>query len=169
MKRNAAWILLCLTFASLFTGCKNTVQKEKTAPTIAIANPWSNWDSLEEAEAAAGFSFGLPEKIADRYEAAEYRTMNRQLIEVIYRDHETEVRVRKAKGEGQDISGDYNTYDTCTEENIDGGTVTTYRNSGSNGVKQLIFCQNDSWSITAPEGFAGDDNHDFVSSILGLS
>ena len=164
MKRTLAMILLCLCAALLWTGCKNSGgEEEKTM----IANPWSQWDSMAEAEAAVGFSFGMPENIDGRYFASVFRTMNGELMEVIYRDGDSEVRVRKQKGEGQDISGDYNTYDICTEEHVAGGTVTIYQNSGSNGVKQVISCDGFSWSITAPEGFAGDDNQDFVSSILG--
>ena len=164
MKRTAVLILACLCAVMLWTGCRNS--KEEAEP-VSIANPWSDWASMAEAETAVGFAFGLPEEIAGRYTADAFRTMNGELMEVIYRDGDTEIRVRKQKGEGQDISGDYNTYDICTEEHVAGGTVTTYQNSGSNGVKQVISCEGFSWSITAPEGFTGDDNQDFVSSILG--
>lgn len=170
MKRMVSGIFLCMTAAVLLIGCCiPKSQEHKTEQTTAIANPWSDWDTMEDAEAEVGFDFGLPETIADTYQACGFRTMNKELMEVIYRDEDREVRVRKCSGEGQDISGDYNTYDVCTEENIGGGSVATYQNSGSNALKQVISCNGFSWSVTAPEGFAGDDNHDFVNLILGLS
>lgn len=168
MKRVAAMILLCLAVSACFTGCGSPqVEQEEKTKTAAIGNPWSDWDSMEAVESAAGFSFGLPEVIADCYTAAAFRTLNDELIEVIYRDGDLEVRVRKQKGENQDISGDYNQYDTCTEESYGEATVITYRNSGSNAVKQLISDQGYSWSVTAPEGYWGDSCQDFVNEILG--
>ena len=161
MKKIMAFILSCLIVSAFFSGCG----KQK-AQTTTIGNPWSDWNSIKEAESAAGFSFGLPEVVADAYTATAFRTLNNELIEVIYHDGDSEIRVRKQKGEGQDISGDYNTYDTCTEENINGATVTTCHNSDSNVVKQLISYQGYSWSFTASNGFRGDSNADFLNLIL---
>ena len=168
MKQVIAMILLFLTaFVCLVRCWAQEAQREPQNQTAAIGNPWSDWDSLEEAETAVGFYLDLPEVISDRYTAAVFRTMNNELLEVIYCDGETEVRVRKQKGEGKDISGDYNQYDTCTEESYGEATVITYRNSGGNAVKQRISAQGYSWSLTAPEGYWGDSCQDFVNAVLG--
>jgi hypothetical protein len=167
MKRNASILLLCFMISVIFTGCGNqTVTQEQTSQKTAIGNPWSDWDSIEEAESVIGFSFGLPEVIADSYAAAEIQTMNGELIEVVYRDEEFEVCVRKQAGEGQDISGDYNQYDICTEEKVGGATVICYSNSGSDALKQLISYQGYSWSMVAPNGYWGDSGIEFLNTIL---
>ena len=166
MQKNASIILLCCIISAIFAGCWNqTVAQEQISQTTAIGNPWSDWDSIEEAESVIGFSFGLPEVIADSYNAVSIRTLNNELIEVVYRDEGFEVCVRKQKGEGQDISGDYNEYDTCTESNHNGGTITNYHNSNNNAVKQLISYKGYSWSLVAPNGCWGDSNWDFVNRI----
>jgi hypothetical protein len=163
-------ILLCLSVSACFTGCGNQkVEQEKSSQTAAIANPWSKWDSMEEAEAAAGFSFGMPEVISDRYTAAVFRTLNNELIEVIYRHENFEVCVRKQKGEGEDISGDYNKYDTCTEQDFNGGRIINYYNSDDNAAKQVISYKGYSWSLVAPKGYEGDSNSDFLDKILEAS
>ena len=162
MKRITAIILLCL----IFVGCGNRNAPQEKSQTAAIGNPWSDWASMEEAEAAAGFPFGLPEVIAGSYKADAYRTLNGELIEVIYRDGDSEVRVRKQKGEGQDISGDYNPYDTCTETKSGEAAIACYRNSGNNALKQIISKGGYSWSLTAPDGCWGDSNADFLNAIL---
>ena len=168
MKKNTSIILLCCMIVAIFAGCGNqAVTQAQTSQTTAIGNPWSGWDSIEEAEAVVGFSFGLPEVIADSYKAVSFRTLNKELIEVVYRDGDFEVCVRKKSGEGQDISGDYNEYETCTETNHNGGTITNYHNSDNNAVKQLISYQGYSWSLVAPNGCWGDSNWDFLSKILG--
>ena len=75
-----------------------------------MINPFTDSDSLEEAEQLAGFSAILPEKIEDSNTRID-RSMGQTLLEVIYEDgEENEIaRVRKGIGEA-DISGDYNEY-----------------------------------------------------------
>ena len=169
MKKKAiGLVLLCLIPFAVCVGCgTQSAKQEQTSQTAMIGNPWSDWDSIEAAESAVGFSFGLPEVIADRYTVVSVRTLNRELIQVVYRDESFEVCVRKRKGEGQDISGDYNEYETCTEENYNGGTITNYYNSNNNAVKQLISYKGYSWSLVALNGYWGDSNWDFVSKIWG--
>ena len=166
MKKKISIILLCCMISAVFAGCGNqTAAQEQASQTTMIGNPWSDWDSIEEAESAVGFSFELPETVADSYNAVSVRTLNNELIEVVYRDAEFEVCVRKQKGEGQDISGDYNEYETCTEASHNGGTITNYHSSNKNAVKQLISYNGYSWSLVARNGCWGDSNWDFVSKI----
>lgn len=154
--------LFCLILSVLMCGCGR--QKEQTQ-TVSIGNPWSDWETLAEAEAAVGFSFGLPTEIGDSCTAEAFRTMSGELLEVIYRSGDSQIRVRKQKGEGQDISGDYTQYDICTQETIGTATVTGYRDSRSNAEKLLISCGGYSWSVTAPDGFHGACAADFVNRI----
>ena len=147
-------------------GCGNTAAEQETiTQTTAIANPWSDWDSVEEAEAAVGFSFGLPDVIADHFTATVFRTMNDELIEIIYRDQDAEICVRKKAGEEQDLSGDYNQYEICTVKAFDGGTVAYYSNSGNNAVKLLVSYKGYSWSLVATDGWGEDSNWDLVKEI----
>ena len=100
MKKNASIILFYCIISAIFAGCGNqTVVQEQISQTTAIGNPWSDWDSIEEAESVVGFSFGLPEVIADSYNAVNIRTLNNELIEVVYCDEGFEVCVRKKIGE----------------------------------------------------------------------
>ena len=164
MKKIVLVILLYGVISAAFAGCGNqpVVQKQTTA----IGNPWSDWDSIQEAESAVGFSFGLPDVIADSYHAVSVRTLNNELIEVVYLDADFEVCVRKQKGEGQDISGDYNKYETCTQTSCNEGLITNYQNSNNHAVKQLISYKGYSWSLVALNGYWGDSNWDFLSKIL---
>ena len=167
MRKTISTLLLCLIFSAILPACgKQTSEPEQASQTVAIANPWSDWNCIEEAESVIGFSFGLPEVIAGSYTAQSFRTLNNDLIQVVYRDEGFEVCVRKQKGEGQDISGDYNKYETCTVEKHNGGSITSYHNFNNDAVKQLISYKGYSWSLVAPKGYWGDSNWDFVSLIL---
>lgn len=159
-------IIICLTVLLGLIGCgAPTAEKPEETHTVRIANPWSSWSSVAEAEAAVGFSFGLPDVIAECYHAESFRTMNGELMEVVYRCGDFTVCVRKQKGEGQDISGDYNIYETCTETNCDSGRIITYRNSNNSAVKQIISYQGYSWSLVADYGYWEDSNETFIHEI----
>lgn len=167
--RQVISISLCLVLLVLLAGCGKANNKETELPQSAqLANPWSSWASIAEAELAVGFSLGLPEIIAETYIAEEIRTMNSELIEIVYRDEDLEVRVRKQEGEGQDISGDYNNYEFCSEQHTNGGIITSYHNSNNNAVKQIISFQGYSWSLVAPNGYWGDSNQDFLHYVWNI-
>lgn len=166
MKKITFFLLSWVMVSAVFTGCGNqTAAPEETSQKTAIGNPWSNWTSIEEAENHIGFQFGLPEVIAERYHASAIRTLNKDLIEVIYRDESFEVCVRKQKGEGQDISGDYNKYEVCTETEQNGAVIISFHNTNHAAVKQLISFKGYSWSLVAPNGYWGDSNWDFMRKI----
>ena len=167
MKKDVSVLLLCLMLSALCVGCGN----QKTEPaqpttTTTIGNPWSDWDALEDAESAVGFSFGLPDVIADRYHAVSFRTLNGELIQVVYSDEDSEVCVRKQAGNVQDISGDYNEYEICAETSRSGGTVTRYQNFDTPAVKQLISYDGYSWSLVAANGYWEDSNEAFLRAIF---
>ena len=111
--------LLCFALVLSMAGCgaqspAETVP-ESTAADLAgsmtfIGNPWQYFDTLAEAEAAAGFACGVPEGIADDCRATAFGVMtsgDAPLLEVTYLDGAQEITLRKSRGEGQDISGVY--------------------------------------------------------------
>ena len=168
MKRIFIMILFCFNTILLFGGCGNSkyVPKEEEQ-LVEIANPWTEWESIEETEKATGITFGLPKVISDSYVADEFRTMKGELIEVVYHgDDELEVCVRKQKGEGSDISGDYNEYENYEKKEVHGGEVSIYYNTDNRSIKQVISYQGYSLSIVAPKGFWGDSNQDFLNLIF---
>ena len=167
MKRIAVIFLMCCVVPFLFIGCARQNQtQDQGSPVVGFGNPWSEWNSIEEAELATGFSFGLPNVIGDCC-AAEFRTMNNEMIEIIYKDQDEgyEVCIRKQKGEGQDISGDYNEYEICSEKEYYGGSIAVYSNSGNDAMKVIIGYRGYSWSIVTTDGLSSDSLEDFLSSI----
>ena len=93
------------------TGATPEEAASSDAPmSMQIANPWSEFDPLEEAEADAGVEITLPESYQG-FDHRIYRAMHRQMIEVIYQDADGQegFRIRKSHDVG-DISGDYNSY-----------------------------------------------------------
>lgn len=158
--------ILILMFCLLLTGCSSTAQSpettEETAPLLQMGNPWKDYASLEEAEAACGLDFPLEDVVADSYKAETCRVMNGQLLEVTYRDDSFEVTVRMQAGEGQDISGVYAEYkDIFTYEEETYTIVLKYIQGG--GILQLISKNGYSYSFYAPNHYWGDSNADFLA------
>jgi hypothetical protein len=106
---------------------------------IGMPNPWSDWASLDEAAAAAGFSLAVPDRSAE-YAYRAFRTLKNAdgtcLFEVLDRTSEDgagpaykEIRIRKSNESGE-ISGDYNNYPETREISVGSRRVTV---RGANG------------------------------------
>ena len=158
-------LMILMLLSLLLAGCSpKTEPVEASAPakemTTQLANPWKDYPSLEEAEAACGLTFPMPETIAGSYVAESFRVMNGQLLEVRYRDGEFPVTVRMQAGEGQDLSGVYGEFENVQTAEVDGATITGMNING--GVVQLITKDGYSYSLYAPNHYWGDSNVEFL-------
>ena len=98
---------------------------------IQIPDPWQECTSLEEAGKLAGFSFTAPETV-DGYTERYIAAIEGDIAQVIFSngdEDDSTLYFRKGLG-GDDISGDYNTYDVTEEQTIDGHTVLCKVNDG---------------------------------------
>ena len=170
--RKTCIILIALILSVFILGCSMTDDTQQSEQAYAeLTNPWDEWKTLEEAEKAVGFEFGLPTVMTDSYKAESFKTLNDELIEVVYRDDDYEVIVRKQKGEGQDISGDYNEYLEHGNHERSGAGIEWFWGLSDNKTpfnpsKTLISYDGFSWSLVAPKGYWGDSQEDFFIAIL---
>ena len=112
---------------------KSAVTETGAAPdaqdSMQIANPWSDFDSLKEAEADALLQIKLPESYQN-FDHRIYRSMHGEMLEIIYQDADGQegFRIRKSRG-SEDISGDYTSY--AQEKTLtSGGRSVTIRGNG---------------------------------------
>lgn len=146
------WAVLCiLLISALFFGCGSKEEVSSDNNYMQIGNPWKDYESLSQAEDAAGIKLDIPETI-EGYTATVFRVMNDELLEVRYTDGESEVTVRKQAGEGQDISGDYTTYPGVKGMDLDGGSVKE-RTDGTVSSTIISF-GGYSWSVYSPAEIA---------------
>lgn len=76
---------------------------------VQIPNPLIYHQTIDEASKVVGFAFKTPAKLPEGYAQSEIVTINKEIAQVIYKNGETVITYRTAKG-SSDISGDYNTY-----------------------------------------------------------
>ena len=141
-------------------------EPENEKENVQIPSPWQECASLEEAGKLAGFSFTAPERIEgleNRYIAA----IPGELAEVIFSSgDENQASVCFRKGVGtDDISGDYNTYDTVEVQTIGGKTVTC------KGSKGLVYTAtwNDSGNSYAVMSDTGMDAEQLAAWVQSLA
>lgn len=127
---------------------QETTTEEKTQETVeaesgenaenmlGMPNPYTDHDSLEEAEEYAGFKIQVPDEICGA-KAAAFRNLGTKMLEVIYYDGDTEVaRVRKGTGE-DDISGDYNEYEL--DETVDAADTQVTLKGSADGYALAVW------------------------------
>ncbi len=109
-------ILITMAAVLLFAAAACGSRKENTSgdmpeneENISVANPFTDFASLAEAEEAAGFTIALPEvPEADR---TVYRAAKGQMLEVIFcKGEEHLLTLRKAAGI-KPVDGDFNSYE----------------------------------------------------------
>lgn len=140
-------IMLCAALGLGSAAVSGRLQEKKQVSEefVNMINPFTDSDSLEEAEKLAGFSIVIPEKIQGSSNRI-YRSMDQTLLEIIYEDREEiEIaRVRKGTGEA-DISGDYNEYALEQKVSVKGKQVLL---KGENNRFQLAVWSDNGYSYS---------------------
>lgn len=129
------------TGASAQTGATMNEDAIDEEMMIGIPSPIVEYNTLAEAEKAAGFRFQVPATIKD-YEEISYTVISGDLIQVIYSGDSGEICIRKmAASDTEDISGDYNLYGNVETATVrghevvirgseDSATLATWTNKG---------------------------------------
>lgn len=99
---------------------------------VQIANPFVDYDTLEEAAKQTGFALTVPE-VVEGYAERTIQVMDNTMLQVIYWNGDSRLFVRKAAG-SEDISGDYNTYDDVQTVTVGDREVSL---QGSGGTYSL--------------------------------
>lgn len=161
MKKIFAVIMMLLTILSL-AACGSSTDSDEP-DIIGMPNPFTDFDTLAEAEKQTGFYITLPDTIGSSNNKI-YRAMNDEMLEVIYVNGEDETgRIRKARG-SEDISGDYNEYAETETVSVGGIDVLL---KGDAGLVKLAVWTNDgyAYSVSSEAGMTADEMMALVSAV----
>lgn len=177
MKKKLSAFILCAALALALAACgsapadkpDDNVPAEDPSPitneNVQIPNPWRDFDTLADAEAAAGFDVTLPEA-ADRCADKSFRAMTGEnaMLEIVCTDAEGgELRIRKAPG-AEDASGDYNTYDQVSTVAVDELQVTM-KGSGDQVVLAVWVSGDYTYAVSVSTGLSAADMSALVSAV----
>ena len=160
--KNLLILLCCLLLTACAAPASPAEATETTEQNMMIGNPWKDYASLAEAEAACGLAFPLEETVAGNCIAETFRVLNGELLEVRYRDDAFEVTVRMQAGEGQDLSGVYAEFENTVTFEEKTYTIT-HKNIENGGLLTLISKDGFSYSFYAPNRYWGDSAADFLA------
>lgn len=161
MKKIFAVIMMLLTILSL-AACGSSTDSDEP-DIIGMPNPFTDFNTLAEAEKQTGFYITLPDAIGSSNNKI-YRAMNDEMLEVIYVNGEDETgRIRKARG-SEDISGDYNEYAETETVSVGGIDVLL---KGDAGLVKLAVWTNDgyAYSVSSEAGMTADEMMALVSAV----
>ena len=96
---------------------------------VQIANPFVDYDTLEEAAAQTGFELTVPETV-EGYPERMIQVMDGAMLQVIWLNGEDRLFVRKAAG-SEDVSGDYNVYSDVRTLTVGEREVTLQGEAGA--------------------------------------
>ena len=145
---------------------KNAQAETAETENVQIPNPWTDYDSKDDAVQAAGFDLTVPDEISGCSEKS-YRVLSAEgdvMFEIIYASGEDETaRICKAPG-ADDVSGDYNEY--AETETVDAGGVSVTM-KGENGLVKLAVWTNGDYSyvLSVESGLSQNDMAALVSNI----
>ena len=134
---------------------------------LAISNPFTDYATYAEAEAAAGFPFGVPEEIGG-YDTVSYRVADDlSLFEVIYSNGDASLTARKAPG-GWNVSGDNNQYTQEVAQTLQGVNVTCW-GDGESLFLAMWTVDDYSYSLGASQTVDRMDFLGTVETIIALN
>ena len=124
---------------------KNAQAETAETENVQIPNPWTDYDSKDDAAQAAGFDLAVPDEISGCSEKS-YRVLSAEgdvMFEIIYASGGDETaRIHKAPG-ANDVSGNYNEY--AETETVDAGGVSVTM-KGADGLVKLAIWTNGNYS-----------------------
>lgn len=162
MKRLFAVIMMLLTILPI-AACGNKTDDSTEPDIIGMPNPFTDFDTLAEAEKQTGFYITLPDAIGSS-DKRIYRAMNDEMLEVVYVNGEDETgRVRKARG-SEDISGDYNEY--AETETVSVGGIDVLLKGDAELVKLAVWTNDGyAYSVSSEAGMTADEMMALVSAV----
>ena len=130
---------------------------------VQSGNPYAEYDTLEEAENTIGFEISVPDSYGG-YTEPYYAVIEGKILEVqYYNGDDRGMIIRKSRG-SEDISGDFNEYNTVTETEVNGNTVTI-KGSGDEFILALWVSGDYSYSVSVSSGISENALKEIIEKI----
>jgi len=130
---------------------------------VQYGNPYAEYDTLEEAENTIGFEISVPDSYSE-YTEPYYAVIEGKILEVqYYNGDDRGMIISKSRG-SEDISGDFNEYNTVTETEVNGNTVTI-KGSGDEFSLALWVSGDYSYSVSVSSGISENALKEIIEKI----
>ena len=130
---------------------------------VQSGNPYAEYDTLEEAENTIGFEISVPDSYGE-YTEPYYAVIEGKILEVqYYNGDDRGMIISKSRG-SEDISGDFNEYNTVTETEVNGNTVTI-KGNGDEFSLALWVSGDYSYSVSVSSGISENALKEIIEKI----
>lgn len=130
---------------------------------VQYGNPYAEYDTLEEAENTIGFEISVPDSYG-KYTEPYYAVIEGKILEVqYYNGDDRGMIISKSRG-SEDISGDFNEYNTVTETEVNGNTVTI-KGNGDEFSLALWVSGDYSYSVSVSSGISENALKEIIEKI----
>lgn len=130
---------------------------------VQSGNPYAEYDTLEEAENTIGFEISVPDSYGG-YTEPYYAVIEGKILEVqYYNGDDRGMIISKSRG-SEDISGDFNEYNTVTETEVNGNTVTI-KGNGDEFSLALWVSGDYSYSVSVSSGISENALKEIIEKI----
>lgn len=130
---------------------------------VQSGNPYTEYDTLEEAENTIGFEISVPDSYGG-YTEPYYAVIEGKILEVqYYNGDDRGMIISKSRG-SEDISGDFNEYNTVTETEVNGNTVTI-KGNGDEFSLALWVSGDYSYSVSVSSGISENALKEIIEKI----
>lgn len=150
----AALCALLVSSAPVFT-VESFASEGKPNFIAQLPNPFTEYTTIEDAEKNAGFKITLPKSIPEGFKEEVIQAIEGDLIDVIYKSTDNELRIRKCLGI-EDCSGNYLDYNQMVKVKINDNDAILKCKNG----KAYVAVWNDgtySYSISVNDESVGLD------------
>lgn len=138
------------------------VDFEKAGGQTQIPNPFTEYETIDEALKAVNFNALYPTNAPEGYEVSDIFVMSGEMLQIVYKNADNEIIYRTQKGTG-DISGDCNTFKSTQALKV--GDITASVRASDNGMSVIWTSNGLTYSVYSDKALTNESISSIISSV----
>lgn len=138
------------------------VDFEKAGGQTQIPNPFTEYETIDEALKAVNFNALYPANAPEGYEVSDIFVMSGEMLQIVYKNADNEIMYRTQKGT-EDISGDCNTFKSTQALKV--GDITASVRTNDNGMSVIWTSNGLTYSVYSDKALTNESISSIISSV----
>lgn len=138
------------------------VDFEKAGGQTQIPNPFTEYETIDEALKAVNFNALYPANAPEGYEVSDIFVMSGEMLQIVYKNADNEIIYRTQKGT-EDISGDCNTFKSTQALKV--GDITASVRTSDNGMSVIWTSNGLTYSVYSDKALTNESISSIISSV----
>lgn len=138
------------------------VDFEKAGGQTQIPNPFTEYETIDEALKAVNFNALYPANAPEGYEVSDIFVMSGEMLQIVYKNADNEIMYRTQKGT-EDISGDCNTFKSTQALKV--GDITASVRTSDNGMSVIWTSNGLTYSVYSDKALTNESISSIISSV----